>query len=129
MSPRPDGLEGVEGRPLSRWDRSEEALEWRRLYWTARWKRERLSFLQAHPICRYCQAVGNIRPATVVDHVTPHKGDLDLFWDQDNWQPLCKSHHDAAKAQEERGGYSSLSDADGYPIDPNHPQNRKRKPH
>lgn len=111
---------------MSRYDNRPE---WRRLYWTARWKKLRLAHLTSHPICVFCQATGMIRPATVVDHVTPHRGDEVLFWDEDNLQSLCKSHHDAAKAQEERGGYSSLSDADGYPIDPNHPQNRKRKPH
>ena len=32
--------------------------------------------------------------ATVVDHIVPHRGDQKLFWDQNNWQPLCKSCHD-----------------------------------
>ena len=31
---------------------------------------------------------------TVVDHIVPHRGDARLFWDEDNWQPLCKSCHD-----------------------------------
>ena len=35
-----------------------------------------------------------ITPATVVDHIVPHRGDKKLFWDQSNWQPLCKEHHD-----------------------------------
>ena len=32
--------------------------------------------------------------ATVVDHIIPHRGDQKLFWDQNNWQALCKSCHD-----------------------------------
>ena len=30
----------------------------------------------------------------VVDHIIPHRGDQKLFWDQNNWQSLCKSCHD-----------------------------------
>ena len=37
---------------------------------------------------------GMLTPATVVDHVIPHRGDQKLFWDEDNWQALCKSCHD-----------------------------------
>ncbi len=43
-----------------------------------------------------------VEPATVVDHVVPHKGDADLFWDRDNWQPCCKWHHDVVKQALER---------------------------
>lgn len=32
--------------------------------------------------------------ATVVDHIKPHRGDQRLFWDEDNWQALCKECHD-----------------------------------
>ena len=35
-----------------------------------------------------------LTPATVVDHIVPHRGDHALFWDEQNWQPLCKSCHD-----------------------------------
>ena len=31
---------------------------------------------------------------TLVDHIVPHRGDQALFWDEQNWQPLCKSCHD-----------------------------------
>jgi len=78
-----------------------------------------------------CEAQGRITLATVVDHIVPHRGDRDLFFDPTNLQSLCKPHHDGAKAQMERGGWSSMADADGYPIDPNHHQNvwaARRKP-
>ena len=32
--------------------------------------------------------------ATVVDHIIPHRGDQRLFWDQTNWESLCKECHD-----------------------------------
>lgn len=31
--------------------------------------------------------------ATVVDHKRPHRGDLQLFWDRNNWQGLCEDCH------------------------------------
>ena len=39
--------------------------------------------------------------ATVVDHIKPHRGDQKLFWDQNNWQPLCKEHHDRKTLNED----------------------------
>jgi 5-methylcytosine-specific restriction protein A len=69
----------------------------------SRWQRERLIYLAEHPLCRMCQSLGKIEPATVVDHRKPHKGDPQLFWSKDNWQALCKPHHDRDKQREERG--------------------------
>ena len=73
-----------------------------------------------------CQAEGGkIVPATVVDHITPHKGDPVLFWDSaNNWQSLCADHHSRHKQQIEARGYHDAIDADGLPLDPNHPFNR-----
>ena len=36
---------------------------------------------------------GKLTPATVVDHIIPHRGDKKLFWDERNWQALCESCH------------------------------------
>ncbi|WP_328203649.1 hypothetical protein [Brevibacillus nitrificans] len=46
---------------------------------------------------------GNVGAATVVDHIIPHKGDKELFWDQKNWQGLCDSHHSRKTAKEDGG--------------------------
>jgi len=69
----------------------------------ARWQRARLIFLQKNPLCIECQKEGHIEPATVVDHIVPHKGNVDLFWDESNWQPLCRKHHDIKTAMEDGG--------------------------
>ncbi|MEG0049160.1 MAG: HNH endonuclease signature motif containing protein [Clostridia bacterium] len=37
---------------------------------------------------------GRLTFATVVDHIVPHRGDGELFWHKENWQPLCKDCHD-----------------------------------
>jgi 5-methylcytosine-specific restriction protein A len=42
--------------------------------------------------------------ATVVDHTTPHRGDMTLFWDERNWQGLCATHHSKDKQREEAQG-------------------------
>lgn len=61
------------------------------------WDRAKAAFLAKHPFCRRC---GD--PATTVDHVIPHRGDERLFWDRENWQPLCARDHNSAKQREER---------------------------
>jgi 5-methylcytosine-specific restriction enzyme A len=58
------------------------------------WQQARLSYLSSHPLCVACEAEGRVRAAVVVDHVVPHRGNAELFWDESNWQALCKWHHD-----------------------------------
>jgi len=70
--------------------------------YTARWEREAASFKADHPLCRGCLAVGRVSPAELVDHVEPHRGDQDLFWDQSKWQSSCRWHHDVVKQRLER---------------------------
>ena len=65
----------------------------------ARWRRARKAFLQRHPLCAECMKEGKLTPATVVDHIVPHRGDPRLFWDEKNWQPLCKDCHDRKTGQ------------------------------
>ena len=62
--------------------------------YNARWRAARLVFLRKNPLCAECMRNGRLTPATVVDHVIPHRGDQELFWDTNNWQPLCKACHD-----------------------------------
>jgi 5-methylcytosine-specific restriction enzyme A len=69
-----------------------------------RWRRARAAFLAQHPLCTACRAEGRVVPATVVDHVLPHRGDQKLFWDERNWAPACKPCHDAKTAREGRWG-------------------------
>ena len=59
-----------------------------------RWQRARKRFLVRHPLCVECERAGRLVQATVADHIRPHRGDKMLFWDEKNWQPLCKKCHD-----------------------------------
>jgi 5-methylcytosine-specific restriction endonuclease McrA len=62
------------------------------------WQKARRDFLKKHPFCAMCG-----KPAVVVDHIKPHKGDKALFWDsKNNWQSLCVHHHSSTKQSQER---------------------------
>ncbi|MGC4075432.1 MAG: HNH endonuclease signature motif containing protein [Rubrivivax sp.] len=84
--------------------------------YSSKWERAREGYLRANPLCRTCQAQQLLELATVVDHIVPHKGDMGLFWDRTNWQPLCKPCHDAKTAIED-GGF-------GRARRPSHPRGR-----
>jgi 5-methylcytosine-specific restriction endonuclease McrA len=81
-----------------------------------RWRKERLHFLRLNPLCVYCLELGATKAAEVVDHIVPHKGSHDLFWDVENWQPLCKRCHDSVKQKEEATGRRVGINALGYPV-------------
>ena len=45
----------------------------------SQWRTARARFLRSHPLCAECMKQGNLTPATVVDHIIPHRGDMKLF--------------------------------------------------
>ena len=65
-------------------------------------------------------AEGRRTPATVVDHVIPHRNDQKLFWDSGNWQGLCKLHHDSTKQRIEKGTNVVQIGLDGFPVEASH---------
>lgn len=65
--------------------------------YTREWEEARAEYLAYHPTCTMCGA-----PATVVDHITPHRGDPELFWAWQNWQALCAPCHNRHKQRQER---------------------------
>lgn len=69
----------------------------------SKWDRERKRKLFKDPLCAKHLEEGRVVQATVVDHIIPHRGDMDLFWSRSNWQSLCKSCHDAKTAKEDGG--------------------------
>lgn len=68
-----------------------------------KWQKARVKFLSENPLCLICQAKKIVKAATIVDHIIAHKGDAHLFWNQDNWQPLCVSCHSRKTATEDSG--------------------------
>ncbi|WP_027556240.1 HNH endonuclease [Bradyrhizobium sp. Cp5.3] len=63
----------------------------------SKWRRESKAFLDL-PRNRFC-ACGCGRKADCVDHIKPHRGDMKLFWDRSNWQPLASSPCHARRKQ------------------------------
>lgn len=64
------------------------------------WQKARLVFLSDHRFCESHKSWGVLEPATVVDHIEPHRGDYDLFWDTGNWQALCAKCHNRKTGRE-----------------------------
>lgn len=84
----------VENRRQSSYDRG----------YNTRWRKVRKMFLTRNPLCVSCLKEHQRETlATVVDHIVPHRGDYDLFWDESNWQSLCARCHGRKTAKEDGG--------------------------
>jgi HNH endonuclease. len=66
-----------------------------KLGYNRRWDHARKEFLKLHPLCVICGC-----PATEVDHIIPHRGNKQLFWNVNNWQSLCHTCHSKKTARE-----------------------------
>lgn len=79
----------VEGRRMSSSKRG----------YDGKWRGARLSYLGKNPLCVACLSRGLVTAGTDVDHIVPHRGDRQLFWDIANWQTLCHSCHSTKTAK------------------------------
>ena len=85
--------------PDQTWQRDPER---QRLY-GHRWKRIRAAHLAANPWCVRCLEDGIYTPATDVDHIVDHKGDVERFF-KGKLQSLCHKHHSVKTANENTQG-------------------------
>ena len=106
--------------------RSDAAETYRGWYKTKEWYAARAATLRDHPLCGMCLLQERVSASVIVDHIKPHRGDRKLFFDRANLWGLCQPHHDATKQRQERTGIVAGTDAEGRPLDPNHPWNRQR---
>jgi 5-methylcytosine-specific restriction protein A len=72
----------------------------KKLYNSKRWKQMRVAQLAKEPWCATCLEEGKHTFATQVDHIKPHRGNPQLFFDETNLQSLCRSHHSTKTAKE-----------------------------
>jgi 5-methylcytosine-specific restriction enzyme A len=86
------------------------------------WVRRRRHQLLTNPLCRFCLDEGRTEPASIADHVVPHRGDINLFF-LGELQSLCVPCHNRIKQGEESRGYRREVGLDGWPTDPRHPSN------
>lgn len=91
-----------------------------------KWRVYSVNFRLKHPKCAICG-----EPSEVVDHIKPHMGNRDIFWDKRLHQALCKRCHDSDKAKIENGKVpgrdfipNNKSDMDGLPTSKFHPWNK-----
>jgi 5-methylcytosine-specific restriction enzyme A len=90
-----------------RYRERDQNLEHRRWYKGARWQKLREQVLVRDAFT--CKQTGILcigkYPADnspVVDHIKPHHGDEQLFWDIENLQTVSKAYHDSEKQKQER---------------------------
>jgi 5-methylcytosine-specific restriction endonuclease McrA len=87
--------------------------------------------LEREPHCRRCLAEGRGEvPATVLDHIEPFtlpdgSKDFKRWGDPKNHRSLCQPCHDAAGARTNRPEKPLGNGADGRPLDPAHPWNKR----
>ena len=62
--------------------------EWHKLYESQTWRNISKNFLKKYPVCFICGS-----PAKIADHIIPHRGNVSLFYDETNLQPMCWSCH------------------------------------
>lgn len=79
---------GVERRrePENRKTSRERGYDWQWQQAADAWKKE-------NPLCAECLRHERLTPVYAVDHIKPHRGDKELFWDRSQWQSLCRSCH------------------------------------
>jgi 5-methylcytosine-specific restriction enzyme A len=106
-------MSGPRGQHRAPWNQWYNREVWRRRSRRQRWEQ---------PLCAMCLALGRLTPATVADHIEPHRGDWNSFLTAP-LQSLCFDCHNSKKKSDEERGYSRELGPDGWPIDPNHPAN------
>jgi len=68
-----------------------------------RYRKARQSFFDSDPmhrICAECLRHGITTEATELDHIIPAAKRPDLFDEPTNWQPLCRTCHEAKTKRE-----------------------------
>jgi len=82
-----------------------------KLYSLSRWRHKTnglaAAILRRDPICKIC----NREASQVADHIQPHRGIAELFWDPKNLQGICKQCHQvktAAEINQRQGNQSAI---------------------
>jgi 5-methylcytosine-specific restriction protein A len=93
-----------------------QAHQWDHLYDSRRWRRLAELHRKIEPCCRMCDLKGIVTAVEIVDHVTPHRGNMKLFYESE-LQSLCRRCH-ADKTNLEQGRrLRPVIGTDGWPIE------------
>ena len=93
---------------------------------TQLWKNRRAHQLQIEPLCRLCLDRGDVTPATVADHIEPHKGNYNAFVLGPAEEPLCAPAMMVCNRASNAEATRRAIGVDGYPVDRAHPFYRVR---
>jgi 5-methylcytosine-specific restriction protein A len=72
-------------------------------YNNAPWRRLRLAFLHANPLCASCERKGFLVEATEVHHKLPVASNPDVMMSWEHLEALCKSCHSSITGRERAG--------------------------
>jgi hypothetical protein len=94
-------------------------------YNTPTWRRLRKAKLAQRPFCEPCRARGRIVEANTVDHSKAVAAGGDPFPPLSGLMSMCHACHNTKTNAVDRAGGKGVRfkgcDADGFPIDPQHP--------
>lgn len=76
--------------------------------YTSRWDAASRGHRHHHPLCTYCALVDEVKAADLTDHLYPHRGDQDVFWNRAYWVSSCNDCHNGFKQSIERKGRPAL---------------------
>lgn len=76
-----------------KWTRSKASASYQWMYQTPQWKARAAQHKKENPLCAECERNGRTTAVYCTDHIVPHRGDERLFFDEDNWQSLCRDCH------------------------------------
>jgi 5-methylcytosine-specific restriction protein A len=113
----PPGVGGAEPKASTRAPRSPNAS-------TRRWRNLRARKLEANPVCEL-KLPGCEGAAVEVDHIRQLAAGGDRF-DWANLRSACEACHDKRHGKRKRRPRIKGCDADGYPLDPDHPWNKEK---
>jgi 5-methylcytosine-specific restriction protein A len=68
-----------------------------------RWASMRLSQLSLEPLCQRCLSYGIRTAGLHIDHIVPHRGNAEWFFEKGNLQTLCLSCHSVKTVAEQTG--------------------------
>lgn len=72
------------------------------------WDKASAGHIRNSPLCRYCELIGVVRPATLTDHLYPHRTYEGVFWVKRLWVSSCDDCHSGFKQRVERKGRAAL---------------------
>lgn len=98
-------------KPADMWRGKERC----KLYSTKDWQDKSARQLSIMPLCEYHARLGQYVPASIADHIIPHKCDPELFW-QGKLQSLCNDCHASVKRRLEKAKERCLRDKHPQPC-------------